>query len=68
MMKELTIIDELKNLLPPLTETEFTGLEVSIVKDGCLSPLVVWNNIFVDGHHRYEICCKNQIPYATKNV
>jgi hypothetical protein len=67
-MKELTIIDELKNLLPPLTETEFTGLEESILKDGCLSPLVVWNNILVDGHHRYEICCKHQIPYATKNV
>jgi hypothetical protein len=67
-MKELTIIDELKNLLPPLTDAEFTGLEESIVKDGCLSPLVVWNNILVDGHHRYEICCKHQIPYAIKNV
>jgi hypothetical protein len=67
-MKELTIIDELKNLLPPLTDAEFTGLEESILKDGCLSPLVVWNNILVDGHHRYEICCKHQIPYAIKNV
>jgi ParB-like chromosome segregation protein Spo0J len=67
-MKELTIIAELKNLLPPLTETEFTGLETSILKDGCLSPLVVWNNILVDGHHRYEICSKHQIPYAVKNV
>jgi hypothetical protein len=67
-MKELTIIDELKNLLPPLTKTEFTGLEESLLKDGCLSPLVVWNNILVDGHNRYEICCKHQIPYAVKNV
>jgi hypothetical protein len=67
-MKELTIIDDLKNLLPPLTETEFTGLEESILKDGCLSPLVVWNNILVDGHHRYEICRKHQIPYAIKKV
>ncbi|MDR2644095.1 MAG: hypothetical protein LBC74_15040 [Planctomycetaceae bacterium] len=33
-MKELTIIDELKNLLPLLTEAEFTGLEESILKDG----------------------------------
>jgi hypothetical protein len=68
MMKELTIIDELKNLLPPLTDAEFTGLEESILTDGCLSPLVVWNNILVDGHHRYEICRKHQIPYAVKNV
>jgi ParB-like chromosome segregation protein Spo0J len=67
-MKELTIIDELKNLLPPLTDAEFTGLEESIVKDGCLSPLVVWNDILVDGHHRYEICSKHQIPFAVKSV
>jgi hypothetical protein len=44
-----------KNLLPPLTDAEFTGLEESILKDGCLSPLVIWNDILVDGHHRYEI-------------
>jgi ParB-like chromosome segregation protein Spo0J len=67
-MKELTIINELKNLLPPLTKAEFTGLEESILKDGCLSPLVVWNDILVDGHHRYEICRKHQIPFAVKSV
>jgi hypothetical protein len=58
----------LKNLLPPLTDTEFTGLEESILKDGCLSPLVVWNNILVDGHHRYEICRKHGILFSVKNV
>jgi ParB-like chromosome segregation protein Spo0J len=67
-MKELTILEELQNLLPALTEEEFAGLEASILKDGCLSPLVVWNDILVDGHHRYEICRKHQIPYAIKNV
>jgi hypothetical protein len=67
-MKELTIIDELKNLLPPLTDTEFTGLEESILTDGCLSPLVVWNNILIDGHHRYEICRKHRRPFSVKNV
>ncbi|MDR1140608.1 MAG: hypothetical protein LBL62_02880 [Planctomycetaceae bacterium] len=55
-MKELTIIDELKNQLPPLTEAEFNGVEESILKDGCLSPLVVWNDILVDGYNRYDIC------------
>jgi hypothetical protein len=67
-MKELTIIDELKNLLLPLTEAEFTGLEESIAKDGCLSPLAVWNDILVDGYHRYEICRKHQIPFAVKSI
>jgi hypothetical protein len=68
IMKELTIIDELKNMLPPLTDTEFTGLEESILTDGCLSPLIVWNNILVDGHHRYEICRKHRRPFSVKNV
>ena len=67
-MTELTIIDELKNLLPPLSAEEYAGLEESILKDGCLSPLVVWNDVLVDGHHRYEICTKHQIPFAVKSV
>jgi hypothetical protein len=25
--------------------------------------LVVWNNILIDGHHRYDICTKNGIPF-----
>jgi hypothetical protein len=65
---ELTIHPELETLLPRLTETEFAGLEESILKDGCLSPLVVWNNTLIDGHHRYEICRKHQIPFSVQSV
>ncbi|GHT16700.1 hypothetical protein FACS1894189_1040 [Planctomycetales bacterium] len=65
---ELTIHPDLETLLPRLTETEFAGLEESILKDGCLSPLVVWNNTLIDGHHRYEICRKHQIPFSVQSV
>ena len=68
MTQNIIINDELKNLLPPLFPEEFIGLEESIRKDGCLSPLVVWNDILVDGHHRYEICKKYQIPFAVKSI
>ena len=68
MTQNIIINDELKNLLPPLTPEEFAGLEESIRKDGCLSPLIVWNDILVDGHHRYEICTKHKIPFAVKNI
>ena len=67
-MTELTIIDELKTLLPPLSSEEYVGLEESILKDGCLSDLIVWNDILIDGHNRYEICCKHQIPFGIKNI
>lgn len=65
---ELKILPELQTLLPCLTEVEFAGLEESMLKDGCLSPLAVWNDILIDGHHRYALCRKHQIPFALTNV
>ena len=67
-MQTLIINEELKTLLPPLSTEEFSGLEESISKDGCLSPIVVWNGILVDGHHRYEICMKHAIPFTIRNI
>ena len=68
MTQNIIINDELKNLLPPLSPEEFAGLEEGIRKDGCLSPLVVWNDILVDGHHRYEICTKLKISFSVQNI
>ncbi|WP_373845015.1 ParB N-terminal domain-containing protein [Clostridium sp.] len=62
-MSDIKIESEFKHLLPPLTEEQKTELEKDIIKNGCLTPLVVWNNILIDGHHRYEICTKNNIPF-----
>ena len=61
---ELKIDSDLHDLIPPLTEEEYRMLEDSIVRDGCDTPLTVWNGIIVDGHNRYEICMKHQIPFA----
>ena len=67
-MKKLTINEELKNLLPPLSVEEYVGLEASMLVDGCLTNLIVWNGILIDGHHRYEICQRHSIPFSTKNI
>ena len=67
-MTELTILDELKTLLPPLSAEEFAGLEASILEHGCLSPMIAWNGILIDGHHRYEICTKHEIPFSVQNI
>ena len=61
----LTINQELQNLLPPLSESEYAGLEADILKNGVLSPLVTWNNTIVDGHHRHAICLKHNLPFTT---
>lgn len=60
------IIDsEFKNLIPPLSPEERQGLESSLLKEGCRDALVLWGDILIDGHNRYEICTKHNIPYKT---
>jgi N6-adenosine-specific RNA methylase IME4 len=46
-----------------LTKTEKEKLEESILAEGCRDALVTWNGILIDGHHRYEICRRNNIPF-----
>ena len=61
----LQIHPALQHLLPALSESEYAGLESDILKNGVLSPLIVWNDIIVDGHHRYAICQKHGLPFET---
>jgi len=63
---ELIINPELRDLLPPLDAEELAGLEESILQDGCTDKLIVWGSILVDGHHRYAICTKHNIPFKIK--
>jgi len=67
-MTNLTILPELKNLLPPLSKKEYDGLEKDILKNGCLSAIVAWNKTIVDGHNRYEICQKHGISFEVKQM
>lgn len=61
----MKIDGEFKSLLPPLPEEDYRGLEESIKAEGCRDPLVVWGDILVDGHNRFEICQKNNMPFQT---
>jgi hypothetical protein len=64
-MPEITIDEQFKDLLPALDEQTYAMLEESLLENGCLHPLVTWNGILIDGHNRYEICQKHEIPFAT---
>lgn len=67
MSRELQIDEEFKNLLPPLSEDEFAGLEKRILEDGCVTtPIDVWNGVIVDGHNRYAICQKHALVCPTR--
>ena len=63
---DLRIDPELRDLIPPLSDEEHRMLEDSIVRDGCDTPLIVWNGTIVDGHNRYDICRKHGIPFAVE--
>jgi len=51
-----------------LTLDELQQMEQSIIRDGCLEPLHVWNNTIVDGYSRYEICTRLQIPFTIQYI
>jgi len=65
---KLMIRQDFHEIMPPLQEHELNGLENDILKYGCSEPIAVWNNIILDGHHRYKICCKHGIEYKTFNT
>ena len=64
-MPEIVIDEEFKRLLPPLDKHTYTMLEDSILQNGCMHPLVLWNDILIDGHNRYEILTKHGLDFDT---
>ena len=70
---EIRIDKEFESLIPPLSKDEFMQLEENILKEGIRDPLVVWDGpegygILLDGHNRYKIANKYNIPFATKRM
>ena len=65
---KLNINDKFKKLIPPLSKDEYVQLEENITRNGCREPICVWNNTIIDGHNRYEICQKNNIPFYIQEI
>lgn len=64
-LRILKIDPQFKNLIRPLRKREYLQLEENLLADGCRDPLIVWNGFLVDGHNRYEICTRHQIPFTS---
>lgn len=62
---ELKVDPEFKAAIQPLSHEELAQLEANIQAHGCRDPLVTWNGFIIDGHHRYEICTRLDIPFQT---
>ena len=61
----ITINDELRSFVDPLTPIEYAALERSLLAEGCRDALVLWGDVLIDGHNRYEICRKHGIEFRT---
>ena len=64
-MKNIIIDEEFKSLLPALDEKTYEMLEENLIENGCRDALILWNGVLIDGHNRYEICTKHDIPFNT---
>lgn len=65
-MAKLTIDPELQDWLPGVPDQSYAVLEADLLEHGCQDSIKVWKgqDIIIDGHRRYEICCKHKIPYT----
>ena len=61
----ITINEDLRAYIDPLTEDEYAALERSLLSEGCRDALVLWGDLLVDGHNRYGICLKHGISFNT---
>ena len=59
-----SVLPELADLLPPLSDEQLGALEKDILQNGCYAPVIVNEDLaVVDGHNRKQICEKHNLPY-----
>lgn len=64
----LSVKQEFRDLIPPLSGDERRDLEESIILYGCRDAIVVWRGFIIDGHNRFEICERNGILFQTLDM
>ena len=67
-LMKLKIDREFKGLIKGLQTKEYLQLESNILMDGCREAIITWNGIILDGHNRYEICTRHNIPFRIQEM
>jgi transcriptional regulator with XRE-family HTH domain len=73
VFEDIIVDAEFSSLIPPLSDEERQQLEENIVEHGgARDPLVVWASkgtlTLLDGHNRYEICTRLDLPFEIDEV
>lgn len=68
-MRELRINERFESACPPLSLEEFNRLEELIIKDGVIfNPILIWDDVIIDGHNRFHIAIKHNLTFTTKDI
>lgn len=62
----IKIDNEFQNLIPEIAKEEFERLKENIKQEGIREPLIIWDNILIDGHNRFKISKELKIDFKTK--
>jgi len=66
---KLKIDPDFKNMIPALNPDEYRQLEQNIIAaNQCREAILVWNGYIVDGHNRYDICQRHNIPFRISKL
>lgn len=63
MKQNLETDREFMRLCIPASDDDTERLELSLLRQGCLEPIITWNGIILDGYKRYQICCYEEIDF-----
>ena len=63
----LTVNPVFKSLIPPLSDEEYGQLEENLCAHGVREAISLWGETIIDGHNRYEIATRHNLPYETVN-
>lgn len=66
--QDLLIDSEFKELIAPLSDSEFKQLSGNCVADGIRDPIIVWNNTIIDGHNRFRIAQEHALSFNVKEM
>ena len=71
-MRNITLKENknFKKMHPILSDIELNCLKNSLLKNGFdrTHPILTWHGYIVDGHNRYALCKKHNIPFITFNI
>lgn len=65
---QLKIDPELRLLVCPLSEREYSALEQRIRLEGCPEPVLCWYSYIISGYEQVEICQRLNIPFEIRKV